>query len=215
MFLELNGIWFRYPGSNTDILRDFQLSAEKGEILSLVGLSGSGKSTVLRLIAGLEIPLGGSICINGRVVASPQVFIPPERRNVGMVFQDFALFPHLTVEQNIGFGLAKLTGKQRQERVHNLLALIHMEEYQKRYPYQLSGGQQQRVAVARALAPNPYLLLMDEPFSNIDTQLRARMRLEIKAILKAENATCLFVTHDQADVADMCDRSVPIITPSP
>jgi iron(III) transport system ATP-binding protein len=214
LFLELRSIHFRYPGANADILRDFHLQVEKGEILSLIGLSGSGKSTVLRLIAGLEIPLSGSISINERVVASSQLFIPPEKRNIGMVFQDFALFPHLTVVQNIGFGLSKLPGRQRRERVGNLLSLIHMEDYQGRFPYQLSGGQQQRVALARALAPNPYLLLMDEPFSNIDSELRGKLRQEVRAILKAENATCIFVTHDQSDVVDMCDRSIPIAPPA-
>ncbi len=212
MFLEMKDISFKYTGSNTYVLRNFSLSVEKGEIVSIVGLSGSGKSTVIRLIAGLEMPSSGSIAINGRLVCDKATFIPPEKRKIGMVFQDYALFPHFTVYENIAFGLSGKPKKERDERVDKLLTLINMPEYKDRYPYQLSGGQQQRVAVARALAPKPDLLLMDEPFSNIDFELKQKMRLEIRSILKAEAVTCIFVTHDKTDIEDMANR---IITISP
>lgn len=127
-----------------------------------------------------------------------------------MVFQDYALFPHFTVHSNIAFGISNIPKKDRDERVNRLLSLINMNEYKDRYPYQLSGGQQQRVAVARALAPNPYLLLMDEPFSNIDFELKQKMRMEIRCILNAEAVTCIFVTHDKSDIEDMSDRTITI-----
>ncbi len=208
LFLEMKGISFKYSNTETDIVKNFGLTAERGEIIAVVGLSGSGKSTVLRLIAGLELPWRGCIRINGRTMVDNSVFVPPEKRNVGMVFQDYALFPHLTVYANIGFGITGLAEQARSARIFELLRLINMTEFSKRYPHQLSGGQQQRVAVARALAPRPHLLLLDEPFSNIDAGLRQKMRQEIRGILKAENATCIFVTHDQADVADMADRTI-------
>lgn len=208
MFLEIKKLSFAYGKSKSYVLKNFSLTVAKGEIVAVVGLSGSGKSTVLRLIAGLEVPAEGSISILGHVMADNDVFVPPEKRNVGMVFQDYALFPHLTVRRNIAFGLSGLSGQERAERVEELLTLIHMTEYGGRYPHQLSGGQQQRVAVARALAPRPHLLLLDEPFSNIDSALKTKMRQEIRAILKSEEATCIFVTHDMTDVEDMADRTV-------
>lgn len=210
MFLDVKDVSFKYSGAEKYVLKNFNLHAAKGEIVSIVGLSGSGKSTVIRLIAGLEVPSAGMITINDRIMADKNTFVPPEKRKVGMVFQDYALFPHLTVYNNIAFGISAMPQKERDERVDRLLALITMHEYRDRYPYQLSGGQQQRVAVARALAPNPYLLLMDEPFSNIDCELRQKMRLEIRTILKAESATCIFVTHDKSDVEDMAERTITI-----
>lgn len=210
MFLEMRDICFKYPNTGEYILKDFNLDVEKGEILSIIGLSGSGKSTVLRLIAGLEAPAAGTIRLNNTLVAGEVTFVPPERRNIGMVFQDYALFPHMTVGDNIAFGLSDMPKQARLERINALLRLTNMTEYKDRYPYQLSGGQQQRVAVARALAPKPHLLLMDEPFSNVDYELKARMRQEIRDILKQENATCIFVTHDKSDVEDMSDRTVHI-----
>lgn len=210
MFLQLNDVSFRYNGADQDVLKKFNLNVAKGEIVSVVGSSGSGKSTVLRLIAGLEVPTSGTIKINERVVADQHTFVPPEKRKIGMVFQDYALFPHLSVYSNIAFGISDMPKKERDARVERLLSLINMREYKDRYPYQLSGGQQQRVAVARALAPNPYLLLMDEPFSNIDCDLREKMRLEIRSILKAEAATCIFVTHDKSDLEGLSDRTVTV-----
>ena len=210
MFLHLNDVSFRYDGTDQYVLKNFSFNVAKGEIVSVVGLSGSGKSTVLRLIAGLEVPAGGTIKINERVVADQHTFVPPEKRKIGMVFQDYALFPHLTVYSNIAFGISDMPKKERDARVDRLLTLINMKEYKDRYPYQLSGGQQQRVAVARALAPNPYLLLMDEPFSNIDFELKEKMRLEIRSILKAEAVTCIFVTHDKSDLEGLSDRTVTV-----
>ncbi|HWR42014.1 ABC transporter ATP-binding protein [Sporomusa sp.] len=210
MFVDLSGIAFKYSGTDKYVLKDFNLSVAKGEIVSVVGLSGSGKSTVLRLIAGLEVQTAGIITINNRIVADQNSFVPPEKRKIGMVFQDYALFPHCTVYSNIAFGISDMSRKERDARVDRLLTLINMNECRDRYPYQLSGGQQQRVAVARALAPNPYLLLMDEPFSNIDSELKQRMRLEIRSILKAEAVTCIFVTHDKSDLEDMSDRTITI-----
>lgn len=208
MFLDLNNISFQYEGFTHYVLKQFCLKVDKGEIVSLLGPSGSGKSTVIRLIAGLEIPGSGSIEINGRQVSGPEAFLPPEKRRVGMVFQDYALFPHLTVQENIAFGLSKLTKADRACRIESLLELTKMSDFRQRYPYQLSGGQQQRVAVARSLAPKPDLLLMDEPFSNIDCELKEKMRDEIREILKAEAVTCVFVTHDKADLENLSDRSI-------
>ena len=210
MFLQLRDVSFKYRSSDSYVLRNFNLDVKKGEIVSIVGLSGSGKSTVLRLIAGLEVPYNGSITINKKLVVDDTTFVQPDRRNIGMVFQDYALFPHLTVAQNIAFGISKLSSKERSNRISELLSLINMKEYGERYPHQLSGGQQQRVAVARALAPNPHLLLMDEPFSNIDCDLKEKMRQEIRSILKAEAVTCIFVTHDKTDVEDMADRVIQL-----
>lgn len=208
MYLEMKDISFTYKQTDAYVLTSFNLIVEKGEIVSIIGSSGSGKSTVLRLIAGLEVPAQGSISINNTIMVDDNIFVPPERRNIGMVFQDYALFPHLSVNENIAFGISKLSGKERAERVAGLLHLMQMTEYGDRYPHQLSGGQQQRVAVARALAPKPHLLLMDEPFSNVDSVLKEKMRQEIRAILKAEAATCIFVTHDKADEANMSDRTI-------
>lgn len=208
MYLEMKDISFAYKQADAYVLTSFNLIAEKGEIVSIIGSSGSGKSTVLRLIAGLEVPARGSISINNTIMVDDNIFVPPERRNIGMVFQDYALFPHLSVSENIAFGISKLSGRERAERAGELLHLIQMAEYGGRYPHQLSGGQQQRVAVARALAPKPHLLLMDEPFSNVDSILKEKMRQEIRAILKAEAATCIFVTHDKADEANMSDRTI-------
>lgn len=210
MFIEMQDISFKYNSSDTYVLKDFNFSVEKGEIVSIVGLSGSGKSTVIRLIAGLETPSAGSIAINGRMVYDRTTFVPPEKRKIGMVFQDYALFPHFTVYENVAFGISQKPKKERDARVDELLALINMQEYKNRYPYQLSGGQQQRVAVARALAPKPDLLLMDEPFSNIDFELKQRIRTEIRSILKAEAVTCIFVTHDKTDIEDMANRVLTI-----
>lgn len=206
----MRDVSFKYRSSDSYVIKNFNLDVKKGEIVSIVGLSGSGKSTVLRLLAGLEMPYNGSIAISNKIVANDTTFVQPERRNIGMVFQGYDLFPHLTVSQNVAFGISNLSNKYRSNRTSELLRLINMKEYQERYPHQLSGGQQQRVAVARALAPNPHLLLMDEPFSNIDYGLKEKMRQEIRSILKAESVTSIFVTHDSTDVEDMADRVVQL-----
>ena len=185
-------------------VKDLSLELPAGQLLALLGPSGCGKTTTLRLIAGFESPDGGDICIDGRPVAGPQGFVPPERRRVGMVFQDYALFPHLDVAGNIAFGLAG-DRAERRRRTQDMLALVGLEGFGARSLQGLSGGQQQRVALARALAPEPTLVLLDEPFSNLDTHLRARLRAEVRAILRATDTTAVFVTHDQEEAFCLAD----------
>jgi iron(III) transport system ATP-binding protein len=184
---------------------NLDLQIRPGEILALLGPSGCGKTTVLRLIAGFERPDHGQITIDGRLVAAPDRISPPEQRNVGMVFQQHALFPHLSVAANVGFGL-RGNASARRERVREMLELVDLAGMEQRMPHQLSGGQQQRVALARALAPNPAVLLLDEPFSNLDADLRTSMRAQVRAILKRVGTTALFVTHDQEEALFMGDR---------
>ena len=187
-------------------VRDLSFDLPRGTLLALLGPSGCGKTTALRLIAGLEAPDRGEIWLNGQCVAGPGCWVPPEARRIGMVFQDYALFPHLTVAQNIGFGLNKWKPAQRAQRVAELLALIGMSDCADRYPHQISGGQQQRVALARALAPRPAVVLLDEPFSNLDAALRRSMREEVRAILRAAGAAAIFVTHDQEEALSIADQ---------
>jgi iron(III) transport system ATP-binding protein len=176
------------------------------EVLALVGPSGCGKSTALRLVAGLEQPDAGAIWIAGRQVAGNRVWRPAERRRVGMCFQDHALFPHLTVAENVGFGLKGWAAGRRRARVEEVLRMVAMGAMARRYPHELSGGEQQRVALARALAPEPALVLLDEPFSHLDRHLREQVRTETVAILRRAGATVLFVTHDQAEALAVGDR---------
>ncbi len=180
------------------------LDVHEGEVLALLGPSGCGKTTTLRLIAGFERPDAGTVTLAGTAVAAPGTFVPPERRRVGVVFQDYALFPHLTVTQNVGYGLRDRT--RRADRVAEMLRIVGLESEAARFPHELSGGQQQRVAMARALAPEPTLVLLDEPFSNLDAALRVRMRSEVRAILRAAQATAVFVTHDQEEALSLADR---------
>lgn len=186
-------------------LRQVSLQIAAGEIVVLLGPSGCGKTTLLRLLAGFERPDQGQISIGGQLVADPDVSLAPEKRNIGMVFQQHALFPHLSVEQNIAFGL-RGSSQERLERVEELLQLIELVGYGKRMPHQLSGGQQQRVALARALAPRPSLLLLDEPFSSLDAELRVSMRDQLRDILKQVGTTALFVTHDREEAFSLGDR---------
>ncbi|PFM66788.1 ABC transporter [Bacillus cereus] len=208
MFFEMNNLSFRYKNAKQDVIDGLSISIEKGEIVGILGKSGSGKSTLLRLIAGLEYPSSGSIEIKNKTIVADEHFLVPEKREVGMVFQDYALFPHLTVEKNIKFGLHHFSKSEQKNRLLHMLELIDLKGFEKRYPYELSGGQQQRVALARALAPNPSILLMDEPFSNLDADLRGKIRQELKDILKKEGMTCIFVTHDREDVNAICDRVI-------
>jgi iron(III) transport system ATP-binding protein len=179
---------------------------EKGEILALLGPSGSGKTTTLRLIAGFEIPDEGVVEVGGEIMANQKTFVPPERRGVGMVFQDYALFPHLTVEENIAFGLRKLDPVHRAHRVMGMLETVGLQPFAWRYPHELSAGQQQRVALARALVPRPSVLLLDEPFSNLDADLRTQMLHEVYTILRELGTTTIFVTHDQDEAFMVADR---------
>lgn len=209
-FVAIHKLSFTYSRKQMSVIDQFSFSMSKGEIVGVVGESGSGKSTLLRLIAGLETPAEGKIDISQRTVVDVRTFIPPEQRGVGMVFQDYALFPHLTVAKNIEFGLHRMSKADRQARLKEMIELVQLAGLENRYPHELSGGQQQRVALARALAPKPALLLMDEPFSNLDVNLKAAIRVELRDILKKAEMTCLFVTHDQQDVDAICDRTVRI-----
>ncbi|MDI3340250.1 MAG: ABC transporter ATP-binding protein [Sphaerobacter sp.] len=205
--IELNGVSKWFPGAAEPAVHDVTMAIAPGEIVALLGPSGCGKTTTLRLIAGFERPDTGTIAIAGQPVAGGATpFVPPERRGVGMVFQDYALFPHLTVSDNIAFGLRHLPAAERRSRCDDLLALTGLEAVAHRYPHQLSGGQQQRVAIARALAPRPHVLLLDEPFSNLDTEMRAQMRAEVRELLKAIQATAILVTHDQQEAMTVADR---------
>ena len=185
------------------------LDVRRGEVLSLLGPSGCGKTTVLRLIAGFERPDAGEVVLDGRRVAGPATNVAPERRRVGFVFQDYALFPHLTVAANVAYGLGanRSLGRRRViPRVGEMLELVGLSDVSDRCPHQLSGGMQQRVAIARALAPGPTIVLLDEPFSNLDAALRARVRDEVRRILAAAEATTIFVTHDQEEALSLADR---------
>lgn len=181
----------------------FDLEVRRGEFLGVLGPSGCGKTTLLRLVAGFERPDAGGIEIGGRAVAGPRRSVPPEQRRIGMVFQESALFPHLDVVGNIGFGLPR---RERPARVAELVALVGLAGLQQRMPHELSGGQQQRVALARALAPDPELILLDEPFSALDATLRGQLRIEVREILRLAEATAVFVTHDQAEALEIADR---------
>lgn len=200
--VELRNVTKRFGAVTA--LDGINLTVGDGEIVGLLGPSGCGKTTALRLIAGFESPDAGEIYVGERLAAGTGRWVPPERRNVGMVFQDYALFPHLTAAGNVAFGLKSGNGARR--RVQEVLDLVGLGDYGSRYPHELSGGQQQRLALARALAPRPASLLLDEPFSNLDAALRCQMRHEVRSILKHEGVTAVFVTHDQKDAFAICDR---------
>ncbi|EGV44572.1 ABC transporter ATP-binding protein [Bizionia argentinensis JUB59] len=185
-------------------IKNVTFNLKAGHVCAIVGESGSGKTTLVRLIAGLERPDHGSISMNGKVIASLDKFVQPEKRKIGLVFQEYALFPHLTILDNILYGIAKV--KNKKQRAQEMLDLVGLEDMGKRYPHQLSGGQQQRVALARALAPEPSLLILDEPFSNLDTMLRTQLRNEVFEIIKKTEVTVLFVTHDTQDALSVADE---------
>ena len=193
--LEVKQLDFAY-GRN-QILFEFDFSLEESQIGCLLGPSGCGKTTVLRAIAGFENPTKGEIVLNGNKLNGSKIFVEPEKRQIGMVFQDIALFPHLSVESNIQFGIRTLTQTQRDKRSNELLDLVGMSQFKKTYPHELSGGQQQRIALARAIAPKPSLLLMDEPLSSLDEELREQLAREIRLILQQEKISAILVTHDQ------------------
>lgn len=196
----------QYDGAAPPAVDGLSLEVAEGEILALLGPSGSGKTTALRLVAGFERPDAGGIWIAGRRVAGAGAWIPPEARGVGMVFQDYALFPHLTVAENVAFGLHCVNWFERSPRTDEALELVGMRDFAGRYPHELSGGQQQRVALARAIAPRPFAVLLDEPFSNLDADLRAQVRDEVRAILKQTGISAVFVTHDQHEALLLGDR---------
>lgn len=204
--IELSHIRKRYRNAKKFAVDDVSFALNKGEILALVGESGSGKTTLLRLIAGLEHPDSGNMRLGGEIIVNGQKSLPANKRKTGMVFQDYALFPHLTIFENVGFGLNGLRKKEIELRVYETLELTGLKEDIKKYPHQLSGGQQQRVALARALAPRPMLLLMDEPFSNLDTILRDQVREEVQQIIKSVGITAILVTHDTKDAFSTADK---------
>ena len=206
MFLDVSLLGVHYAGRPNPAVDGVSFTLQAGEIGVFIGPSGCGKTTLLRAVAGLERAQSGSISLAGQIVSSRAQHVAPETRRIGMVFQDFALFPHLNVASNVAFGLSHLNASQRDSRVGEVLDLVGLDSSRKRFPHELSGGQQQRVALARALAPKPRLLLLDEPFSSLDVDLRERLAHEVRGILKAAGATALFVTHDQLEAFAIGDR---------
>ncbi len=209
--LDICNLNHRYANADDNVLHNINLMLEPGEFMAILGPSGCGKSTLLRAVAGLVTPDYGSIRINGEiVVTSGREKVPAELRHVGMVFQDYALFPYMTVSENIAFGLKhqklKMNKEEQLERVSQLLKLINMEEFADRYPAELSGGQQQRVALARALAPKPKLLLLDEPFANVDYNLRQSLGEQLQMLVKQEGVSVLMVTHDRQEAFGLADK---------
>ncbi|MEX8192118.1 ABC transporter ATP-binding protein [Comamonas guangdongensis] len=188
------------------VLQGFDLQVPAGHIASLLGPSGCGKTSVLRAIAGFEPVRAGSIHLGEVLLSGPKVHLPPEQRHVGMMFQEYGLFPHLTAEQNVGFGLRRMARAERDRRVLELLAVVGLAGAGGKFPHELSGGQQQRIALARALAPAPALLLLDEPFSNLDTATRERLTLEVRDILRAAGQTAILVTHNAQEAETMADQ---------
>jgi iron(III) transport system ATP-binding protein len=204
--IHLQGVECRYPGSDEPVISNFNLLVKPGEFVSILGRSGAGKTTALRVVAGFEQVSAGYVRIGGQLVGSSFVHTPPDQRRIGLVFQDYALFPHLTVAKNVEFGLKDLPAEERSARIVPVLKMVGMSGYESRYVHELSGGQQQRVAIARALAPDPVALLLDEPFSNLDRQLRAALRRDIKKIVAESGATTLLVTHDREEALATSDR---------
>lgn len=206
--LHVEGLTKQFSQTTIPAVEAVTLTLPKGDLLGLLGPSGCGKTTLLRLIAGFEQPQTGTIEIAERIVTGGGYWVPPEQRDIGMVFQDYALFPHLTIAKNVAFGLRKL-GKQQTHDIKKCtkeaIALVGLEGLENRYPHELSGGQQQRVALARALAPRPALILLDEPLSNLDVQVRLRLRQEVREILKSTGTSAVFVTHDQEEALSISD----------
>lgn len=207
--LKIDDLCIRYRTTTgfVDAVQNFSLSIEAGHIASLLGPSGCGKTSVLRAIAGFEPVHQGTIQLGEMLLASAQKHLPPEQRKVGMMFQEYGLFPHLTVAQNIAFGLRRTSKDTQLERVQDLLQLIGLPDAGQRFPHELSGGQQQRIALARALAPSPALLLLDEAFSNLDETTRTRLTAQVRQILKDAGQTALMVTHNEAEAHAMSDQT--------
>jgi iron(III) transport system ATP-binding protein len=206
MSLKIQQLSFRYK-PNQRLIESLNFDLKQGDVVAITGASGCGKSTLLQLILGLLKPQSGSIQFANRILSDDKTFITPELRSIGIVFQDYALFPHLTVRENIGFGL-KLSKKEKQNKIDMWLKLFGLSEVAFSYPHQLSGGQMQRVAIARAVAPQPTLLLLDEPFSNLDTILAERIRQELKPVFQQLKMSIILVTHHQADAAFLADKII-------
>jgi iron(III) transport system ATP-binding protein len=213
--LEFREVAKCYSASDQPAVQDINLSLNEGEILALVGASGSGKTTLLRLAVGLETPDTGQIILGERIVAGPAHWVPPERRGIGLVFQDGALFPHLTVEANLTYGIHKLSREEGKAITERLLEMVGLSGKEKRYPHELSGGERQRLGIVRALAPQPRVILLDEPFGNLDPALRCTMREEVRSLLVELKTTVILVTHDPGDslaiahrIAVLCDGRI-------
>jgi len=202
--ISQRSFWKKSQIQKKEIVTNFNINLKHKEVYGLIGGSGSGKSTILRLIAGLERPDAGTILMDNQVISSQNIFVAAHKRNIGLVFQDYGLFPHLTVEKNIAYGLYKFDSDEKKHVIEEMLMLINMKNHRKLYPYQLSEGQSQRVALARSLAPKPQLLLLDEPFSNLDTQIKIKIRREIKEILTSMGISCILSTHDMEDIKHIC-----------
>ncbi len=203
--LTISNLSFGYEKSR-DILSGVNLSLKEGEILGILGASGIGKSSLLRIISGLEVPKEGEILFEGRLLNKNNLIIPPNKRGVGLVVQEKALFPHLSVLENVKFGI-KGPKSKKNDQANYFLRLLKAEKFKNSMPNKLSGGEQQRVAIARALAPQPKLILLDEPFSSLDMNLRAELRLETRELLKRTNTACIIVSHDLDDVSNFCDKA--------
>lgn len=204
--LDIKTLIKSFDPKEGNVIDRLDLQIAKGSVVSILGESGSGKSTLARLISGLEVPTSGELVLDGTIVANTSRFIPPQKREVGMVFQDYALFPHMTVLENVSYGISSQPNKEN--RVREVLNLVGLQDLGHRYPHQLSGGQQQRVALARALAPEPKMLLLDEPFSNLDSRLKRHLRSELFQIIRKSKVTALFLTHDTQDAMAVSDRVV-------
>ena len=204
--IHLQRVECRYPGAESSAIKDFNIQIHQGEFVSILGRSGAGKTTALRVIAGFEQVSNGYVTVGGQLVGSSFMHVPPDKRRIGLVFQDYALFPHLTVAKNVEFGLRHFDRPERSSRAAPVLKMVGMSGYESRYVHELSGGQQQRVAIARALAPDPVALLLDEPFSNLDRKLRTGLRRDIKRIVRESGTTTLLVTHDREEALATSDR---------
>ncbi len=204
-YLEVNSVSFSYP-DGTRVCENLTFGVDEGEIGCLLGPSGCGKTTVLRLIAGFEKPQHGEIRVREKLLADTRECAPPEQRRIGLVFQDYALFPHLTVAKNVAFGLRHLSANDAAEQTQEMLSMVRLSSEAKKYPHEISGGQRQRVALARALAPRPDLLLLDEPFSNLDIELREKLGLEVRSLLRQLSTPALLVTHDQHEAFSIADK---------
>jgi iron(III) transport system ATP-binding protein len=205
MLVEINDLAFEYE-KNVPVIKDVSLTLRNGDIAAVLGPSGSGKSTLLRILAGLEVPKEGTISVSGTPWLNQFHALSPQKREVGMLFQSYALFPHLTVEKNILFGLKGLTKKEKNDKVNDMLSLVGLTHKRKNFPHELSGGQVQRVALARALAPEPKILLLDEPFSNLDETLKTSIRKDLLEILLRSKTTASLVTHDDKDAEAIANR---------
>lgn len=210
-YLELKDLNFKYPNQKYGGIQNFSMELEKGEIVALLGNSGSGKSTILRLIAGLEMAKSGTLVINGKTMIDKNQNLAPQERGIGMIFQDYSLFPHLSVLKNVSFGVKNKRKSEREKVAIDYLKMVQLQEHADKYPSECSGGQQQRIAIARALAAEPNILLLDEPFSNLDEGLKISVRTDIKKILKKCDMSAILVTHDRNDVDVVADRVINIL----